>query len=305
MIKPLLYEQQLVSRIQKEIATSQQFQVATAMVSTAGVNLIRHSIERCFDKGGTGKILIGIDLPSDPSAIKTLLDIATEYSGQLELRYFRPLKNRIFHPKLFLFRRRTAKAAAVIGSSNLTQGGLVENYEANIWVQSVSIVNQLAEYFDEHFEGAYSSRVTADWVADYRKEWLRRKKLLDRLRDLRQKSQVTAHKHVLKPGFPKRIKGQRLAFTGGIPDWPRSSKLYPLVKRLGGRLVEAERISNADCLIHAELMGGRKTTRKLRGARHFQIPVITEDDFWAIVRKEEALRARNRRIGQRTRVATA
>lgn len=305
MIRPLLYEQQLVSHVQKELAASHQFQVATAMVSIAGVNRLRRSIERCFDKGGTGKILIGIDLPSDPNAIETLLKIATEYSDQLELRYFRPLKNRIFHPKLFLFKRKSGKACVIIGSSNLTEGGLIENYEANLWVQSGSIVSQLAEYFDEHFEGAYSSRVTAEWVADYRKEWLRRKKLFDRLRSLRQKSQALARKHVITSCFPKRIKGHRLAFTGGIRDWPRISRLYPLVKRLGGKLVEAEQISNAECLIHAELMGGRKTTRKLRGARHFGIPVITEEDFWAIVRKEESLRARRRRIGQHARAATA
>src|SRR5271157_2244771 len=127
MIRPLLYEQQLVSHIQQTLAASQQFHIATAMVSTAGVSRLYKSIERCMAKGGTGQILIGIDLPSDPNAIETLLHIATEYSGQLELKYFRPLRNRIFHPKLFLFKRRTGKASAIIGSSNLTQGGLVEN----------------------------------------------------------------------------------------------------------------------------------------------------------------------------------
>jgi HKD family nuclease len=305
MIKPLLYEQQLVNQIHKELVGSQRFQIATAMVSMAGVARLDRSIHLCMAKGGRGKILIGVDLPSDPSAIDRLLEIATEYPEQLELKYFCPLRNRIFHPKFFLFRGKTGKACAIIGSSNLTDGGLAENYEANVWVGSSLIANQLGEYFDEHFEGAYSSWVTAEWIADYREEWSRRKKLLDRIRRLRQKSQAIARKRVAKSDFPKRIKGYRLAFTGGIPEWPRHSRLYPLVKRLGGELVEAEQISNANCLIHAELMGGRKTTRKLRGARRFSIPIITEEDFWSLIQKENALRARERRSGQRARAATA
>jgi HKD family nuclease len=297
MIRPLLYERQLVTKVQRELASAQQFQVATAMVSVAGVEWIHRSIEQCMEKGGSGRILFGIDLPSDPKAIERLRDIATEYSGQLELKYFRPLKNRIFHPKLFLFRTRSGKTSAIIGSSNLTGGGLTENYEANVWVQTSALANELADYFDEHFEGAYSSRVTSEWIASYRKEWQQRKKLLDRLRRLRQKSQAIARKHVGKSYSAKRIKGYRLAFTGGISDWPRSSRLYPLVRRLGGEIVEIKQISTANCLIHAELMGGRKTTRKLRGARHFHIPIITEEDFWALVRKEETIRRRRLKVG--------
>jgi len=48
-------------------------------------------------------------------------------------------------------------------------------------------------------------------------------------------------------------------------------------------------------------MGGRKKTRKLRGARQFHIPIITEEDFWALVRKEEAIYGRKRKTGVHTR----
>jgi HKD family nuclease len=298
MTRPLLYERQLVTKIQRELASAKQFKIATAMVSIAGVKQICSSIGRCLEKGGCGKVLFGIDLPSDPKAIGSLRDIEIEYSGQLELKYFRPLKNRIFHPKLFLFRTRSGKTSAIIGSSNLTGGGLTENYEANVWVQTSAVANQLADYFDEHFEGAYSSRVTSEWIASYRKEWRQRKKLLDRLRRLRQKSQAMARKHIGKSYTAKRIKGYRLAFTGGILDWPRTHRLYPLVKRLGGIIVEAEQISNANLLVQTERMGGRKTTRKLRGARHFHIPIITEEDFWALVSKAKAMR--RRKVGDGT-----
>ena len=289
MIEPLLYERQLVTRIQKELGSAREFKIATAMVSQAGMKWLSQSLERCMDKGGNGRILIGVDLPSDPNAIEELDDRAAEYPGQLKLKYFRPLKNRIFHPKLFLFTKSNGRVSAIIGSSNLTGGGLAENYEANILVQSGAITDELVEYFDEHFEGAYSSDVTSEWIADYRREWLKRKKLIERLRKLREKTQVAARRKVRNLHLPKRIKGYHIAFTGGIPDWPRK-KLYPFVERLGGHIVEAERISNANYLIHAEMMNGRKSTRKLRGAHHFKIPIITEEEFWSLVSKEKSQR---------------
>ena len=294
MIEPLLYERQLVTRIQKELGSAREFKIATAMVSKAGVKWLSQSLEQCLDKGGNGRILIGVDLPSDPNAIEELDDRAAEYPRQLKLKYFRPLKSRIFHPKLFLFTKSNGKVSAIIGSSNLTGGGLAENYEANILVQSGAITDELVEYFDEHFEGAYSSDVTSEWIAEYRREWAKRKKLIERLRRLRQKTQVAARKKSRNLHLPKRIKGYHIAFTGGISDWPRTKKLYPLVKRLGGHIVEAEHISNANYLIHAEMMNGRKSTRKLRGAHHFKIPIITEEEFWSLISKERSLRKKGK-----------
>jgi HKD family nuclease len=284
-----LYPRELVERVREELASSQHFRIASAMVSMAGVDLIYRSIERCMERDGCGQILIGVDLPSDPNAIERLRGLASKYASQLDLKYFRPLRNRIFHPKLFLFRKRKGKTSAIIGSSNLTGGGLTENHEANIWVRSGSVVSELTEYFDEHFEGAYSSQVTSEWLADYRDEWLLRKKLFDQLRRLRQKSQAKSRRHAPQSRLPKRIKDSLLAFTGGIRDWPRR-ELYPLVRRLGGWTVEVDSVRRADGLVHAEFFGGRKTSRKLQNARKFKVPVMTEEDFWALARRENVCR---------------
>ena len=88
MIRPLLYERQLVTKIQRELASAQQFQVATAMVSVAGVEWIYRSIEQCMEKGGSGRILFGIDLPSDPKAIERLREHRN--------RVFRPVGVKVF-----------------------------------------------------------------------------------------------------------------------------------------------------------------------------------------------------------------
>jgi HKD family nuclease len=294
MIRPLLYERQLVTRLQEELLSAKMFRIASAMVSVAGVNEIFLSLERCLEKGGFGRILIGVDLPSDPHAIERLRKLAAKYSENLKLKYFRPLKNRIFHPKLFIFGNGASSTSAIIGSSNLTGGGLMKNHEANLWVQSGKAVNDLTEYFDEHFEGAYSSKVTPEWLADYRKTWVLRKKLFDRLRRLGRKNPPPILQRIRTKDFPRRIKGTFIAFTGGISGWPRKRKLYPLVKGLGGEIAEIGGVARADGLVQAEFPRGQKTTRKLRRANETHIPIITEEDFWGIVSREKYLRRRGR-----------
>jgi hypothetical protein len=261
------------------------------------MNHVDDSMRRCLHKGGSGEILVGIDLPSDPKALQQLIRIEGNYAGQLKVKIFRRLKSRIFHPKLFIFEGRNGKNSAIIGSSNLTGGGLTENYEVNVLVEADTVAGELKDYFDEHFQGAYSEDLTSDWLKHYVKEWLKRKKLLDKLRKPPPKNRARAHTNIEKVDTPKRISGYRFAFTGAIPDWPRAKKLYPCVRELGGRITEAEHIASADCLVHGEVMSGRKTTRKLRGARQNRVPVISEEEFMALVARERALRKR----GQHTR----
>ena len=297
MVKTLLYEKELLTAVQRRLMSARRFKIATAMISAAGVNNVDESISICLKKGGTGEILIGIDLPSEPKAMQELLRIQADYADQLTLKIFSRLKNRIFHPKLFIFESRNGRRSAIIGSSNLTGGGLTENYEANVLVEADTVAGELSDYFDEHFQGAYSEDLTSEWLEPYFKEWVKRKKLLDKLRQLPPKNRARAHTNIEKVDTPKRISGYRFAFTGGIPDWPRAKMLYPCVRKLGGRIIEAEHITSADCLVHGEVMSGRKTTRKLRGARQNKIPVIPQEEFMALVAKERALRKR----GQHTR----
>jgi HKD family nuclease len=279
-----------MTSLQKELTSARQFKFATALVKMTGVDLIHEPIRQCMNKGGRGEILVGIDLPSDPNAIQRLAELGTEYSGQLKLKYFRHLKNLCFHPKVFWFKGSNGKTSVIVGSSNLTGGGLVENYEANILVRVGSVSSKLAVYFDEHFHGAYSSDVTSEWIAKYRSEWEKRQKFFARLSQLRRKAQVAARRSARNSLASEQIEGRRIAFTGKIKDWPRKAKLYPKVERLGGQIVEVDQIVNADYLVHAELMGGRKTTRKLRGARNYEIPVFTQEHFFDLVDKTESKR---------------
>src|SRR5205085_424062 len=100
--------------------------IGMALVTNTGLDLIGPSIERCLRNGGKGWVLFGVDLPTEPAAIETLSTLQKQYK-KFELRRFQPGRT-FFHPKFSIFIGVSGTKTAIIGSSNLTGGGLSNNY---------------------------------------------------------------------------------------------------------------------------------------------------------------------------------
>jgi superfamily II DNA or RNA helicase len=83
-------------------------------------------------------------------------------SGQIECRVYNKAK---FHAKAYITHAKleVVGAKALVGSSNFTRPGLTQNVELNIQVQSPGDVQQLQEWFDNHWREAVS--VTDDVLA--------------------------------------------------------------------------------------------------------------------------------------------
>jgi HKD family nuclease len=271
-MKALQAENELLERFTTELGRASEFYLGMALVTKSGLKLILPSIERSLERQGHGQVLFGIDLPTDPEAIQSLCALQIRYKGNFEVRRFQS-GTRFFHPKVSVFIARTGAKTAIIGSSNLTGGGLSENYETNVFLDQRGIVQTFLDYFAEHFQGAHAKGVNQRWLDQYRQLWIERKKTEQRQRRLREKARTLG-----KPtsNAPNRIKGHVFAFTGRIARWPRERILYPRVERRGGRV--AKSISSAEYLVQSEL-GNRKTTRKLVKARQRNIPIITEEQF--------------------------
>jgi len=279
-MKALQAENEVLKHFRKELARASEFYLGFALVTKGGLKLILASIERCLEKRGRGQVLFGVDLPTDPEAIHSLTAIQGRHKGNFEVRRFQP-GTRFFHPKVSVFVKRDGTKTAIIGSSNLTGGGLNTNYESNVLLDDCRLVQEFQDYFEEHFQGAHARRVDERWLDQYRQLWIERKKTEQRQRRLREKAS-----NLGKPqsNALNRIKGHVFAFTGRIVGWPRTRILYPRVERHGGRV--AKSIGSAECLVHAELLGGRKTTRKLVKARQINMPIITEEQFLRLIRRK-------------------
>jgi predicted RNA-binding Zn-ribbon protein involved in translation (DUF1610 family) len=130
-----------------------------------------------------------------------LLKIRKELLGKnenrLQIRYFDKLG---FHPKLLIFKGKN-QIAVILGSSNLTSGGLSRNIEANVLLASgipeYGPIKDIVEYFDSIWKrkGNYGP---GDLTEEILKAYAHNKKAHERLRG----AQIRSKKPIPITKFP-------------------------------------------------------------------------------------------------------
>lgn len=114
--------------------------------------------DELFEAQQAGKeirLIVGLNDCTSPKALRKVHDLPG-----FGIRYF----TRRFHAKLYVF-----DDQAIVGSSNLTQGGLSLNREANICIDSEDDLDDLRELFSELWEDAQV--LTTDKLAAFEKAW--------------------------------------------------------------------------------------------------------------------------------------
>ena len=105
-----------------------QFRAAIAFVKRSGIRNIEGSLAS-FARSHDVEIIVGIDhRGTSYEGLQSLLE-AVSPAGKVVV--FHNPTFRTFHPKIYLFKSAVA-ADVVVGSGNLTEGGLFSNYEAGI-----------------------------------------------------------------------------------------------------------------------------------------------------------------------------
>ncbi len=106
-----------------------EFRAAVAFVKRSGTKHIREDLAKFHAKGHTVKITAGIDAGGTSS--EGLADLIEATQGSGSLFAFKNANSSTFHPKVYLFAN-AEEAEVVVGSGNLTEGGLFTNYEASL-----------------------------------------------------------------------------------------------------------------------------------------------------------------------------
>ena len=104
------------------------FRAAVAFVKRSGVQHIEQSLAE-FAARGDVQIIVGID--HGGTSFEGLQDLLAAVLPAGRVVVFHNPGSLTFHPKLFLFKSDTA-AELLIGSGNLTAGGLYNNYEVGV-----------------------------------------------------------------------------------------------------------------------------------------------------------------------------
>lgn len=107
--------------------------IAVAFAKSSGLNHLAESIRTFAEKGRFVKIIVGID--HEGTSIEALEILLSLSSTNIQVWINHVTEGFVtFHPKMYLFEN-DSKAMAIIGSNNLTQGGLFTNDEVSISVE--------------------------------------------------------------------------------------------------------------------------------------------------------------------------
>lgn len=103
------------------------FRAAVAFVKRSGVRHIQNSLAK-FSKKASVKMSVGIDLGG--TSLEGLHGLLESVKAPNQIWIYHNENQSTFHPKIYLFKN-DKKADVLVGSGNLTEGGLFTNYEAS------------------------------------------------------------------------------------------------------------------------------------------------------------------------------
>ena len=106
-----------------------EFRAAVAFVKHSGTKHIREALQAFSGRGAAVRIAVGID--AGGTSREGLTDLLEAVAERGSVFVFRNANSSTFHPKVYLFQNEAA-AEVLIGSGNLTEGGLFTNYEASV-----------------------------------------------------------------------------------------------------------------------------------------------------------------------------
>ncbi|MBN1537148.1 MAG: hypothetical protein JW908_10490 [Anaerolineales bacterium] len=139
------FRYKLSTIINEEFVTAHDVRFAVAFLKQSGLQLIESSLNNCINNGNSVEFIVGLDFrTTEAMPLKNLLKKA-ENTEKFHLYCYSDPSDDVetFHPKLYLFRNKN-RLRAIVGSSNITRGGLQDNVELNV----------VLDFADSHSEEA-------------------------------------------------------------------------------------------------------------------------------------------------------
>jgi len=166
--QPFSHDRCLGALLVDALADASAMWAVSAWAQTSGLRRLAAPIRALRDRGGATSIVVGVD---GGIATREGLQLAAELFEDAWV--FHDTGTRTFHPKLFCVER-PAEIVVSIGSSNLTRGGLFENYEANVLLRlsprsarDRELLTQLRGYRDAFAaDGMPCRRLTPELLAE-------------------------------------------------------------------------------------------------------------------------------------------
>jgi HKD family nuclease len=132
------HSKSLSSILSQRIIQSNDIRIAVAFLSMRGINLLYDSIDSALNQGASFEFLAGLDMrTTEPEALQFLYNLSKNNANLTLYCYASIEPSSIYHPKIYLLKNINGmKVIAIVGSSNLTEGGLRRNIEANLVIEA-------------------------------------------------------------------------------------------------------------------------------------------------------------------------
>jgi HKD family nuclease len=252
------------------------FRACVAFAKASGVLRLAPALQFFIDRGGRVEIVVGID---EGITTKQALELVMKYSTTAFV-FNNPVTT--FHPKVYLFEA-PGKAVALIGSSNLTTGGLYTNYEANIGLEldlSANPDNAVYKHILSIFLNA-SDLTTGNaklLEPSLLENLLNARKVIDETKQTRKRLVRKRETGIMLPLFP------RLPIPPPPGISPDLAPLIPKVSQFIDVETEQEAVDGFQPWKTFVMILGTRDTRQKKGySRDIYIPLAARDldpDFW-------------------------
>ncbi len=155
--------------INQELQNANSAKMAVAFLKYSGVQVIEQALNNCLKNNGSVEIIAGLDFKTtDPQSVHYFIQLQKQISNLKFYCYGDKEENRtdiVFHPKIYLFQK-GRETTGIVGSTNLTRGGLLTNFEVNV------VIKETKPLYFSQLEALYNSVKFTDSVFSPDEEYL-------------------------------------------------------------------------------------------------------------------------------------
>lgn len=155
--------------INQELQNANSAKMAVAFLKYSGVKVIEKSLDSFLKNNGSIEIIAGLDFKTtDPQSMHYFIQLQKQVANLKFYCYGDKDENKtdiVFRPKIYLFEK-GRETTGIVGSTNLTRGGLLTNFEVNV------VIKETKPLYFSQLEAIYNSVKFTDSVFSPDEEYL-------------------------------------------------------------------------------------------------------------------------------------
>jgi HKD family nuclease len=160
------------TEITNTLVEATDLQCLVAFAKRSGLRRIFPALKEALSRGMTARFAIGLNFEiTEPGALRDLVRLSSKH----DIKVYVCESEQTFHPKIYAFDHARG-STVIVGSANLTSGGLAQNHEASIEIRNSDrkMYRQSREYVDELIKTKVLVLATTERVNAYEKRYFAR-----------------------------------------------------------------------------------------------------------------------------------